>query len=138
MKAALGVLILIASCVMAPSARAFDSARDLAEACRSLEAGKSGSGRQISIPSNKDALLCWGYMEAMQDMSVLVDENGGRLIGSCPPEDTTLLQLVQTFVRYARGHSGELQDKPSVVVIRALHGAYPCQRVRLPETSEQK
>lgn len=139
MKRLLGLLLLSSICVMAaPSAFAFDSARQLADACRSLGAGTIGSGRQISIPSSKDALLCWGYMGAMQDMSVLVDENGARLIGSCPPEETTLLQLIQTFVRYTRTHAGELQDKPSVVVIRALHGAYPCQRIDLPVSNEQK
>ncbi len=139
MKHALGLMLLLSVCVVAaPRAQAFDSAGELAQACRSLDAGKSGRGRQIAIPSSKDALMCWGYMGAMQDMSVLVDENGARLIGSCPPEETTLLQLIQTFVGYARGHSNELQDKPAVVVIRALHRAYPCQRINLPATSEQK
>lgn len=139
MKRLLGLLLLSSSCVMAaPSAHAFDNARELADACRSLSAGTVGSGHQISIPSSKEALLCWGYMGAMQDMSVLVDENGARLIGSCPPDETTLLQLIRTFVGYAREHPGELRDKPSVVVIRALHRAYPCQRIDLPAASGQK
>jgi hypothetical protein len=41
-------------------------------------------------------------MQAMQDLSVLADENGHRIMGACPPEQTTTLQLVRSFVRYAR------------------------------------
>lgn len=139
MKHALTLLLLLAACfAFAPGARAFDSARELSDACRSVEIGTSGSGRQIEIPSRKEALLCWGYMEAMQDLSVLVDQDGYRLIGSCPPEETTLLQLIQTFVTYARSHPAELQGKAAVVVIKALHDAFPCQRINVPAITEQK
>jgi hypothetical protein len=41
-------------------------------------------------------------MQAMQDLSVLADENGHRIMGACPPEQTTTLQLIRSFVRYAR------------------------------------
>ena len=35
-------------------------------------------------------------------MTVLADEDEHRIIGACPPEQTTTLQLIQSFVRYAR------------------------------------
>jgi hypothetical protein len=37
-------------------------------------------------------------MQAMQDLSVLADENGHRIMGACPPEQTTTLQLIRSFV----------------------------------------
>jgi hypothetical protein len=53
-------------------------------------------------------------MQAMQDLSVLADEEGHRIMGACPPEQTTTLQIIQSFVRYARAHRTELQGgKPS-------------------------
>jgi hypothetical protein len=66
-------------------------------------------------------------MQAMQDLSVLADENGHRIMGACPPEETTTLQLVRSFVRYARAHHRELPGNPVVAVFRALREDYPCR-----------
>jgi hypothetical protein len=69
-------------------------------------------------------------MQAMQDMSVLVTPEGRRLIGSCPPEQTTLLRLIHIFVNYARSHRSEAQGNAAVTVIKALQEAFPCGRDR--------
>ena len=86
-----------------------------------------GAGREIYIPRTREALTCWGYMQAMQDLSVLSDEEGHRIMGACPPEQPTTLQLIQSFVRYARAHRSELPGNAVVVVFRALREAYPCR-----------
>jgi Rap1a immunity proteins len=75
----------------------------------------------------REALTCWGYMQAMQDLSVLADENEHRIMGACPPEQTTTLQLIRSFVRYARAHRRELPGNAVVAVFRALREAYPCR-----------
>jgi hypothetical protein len=98
-------------------AAAVENARDLAGYCQSLERGARGAG---------EALTCWGYMQAMQDLSVLADEEGHRIMGACPREQTTTLQLIQSFVRYAGAHRTELQGNAVVAVFRALREAYPC------------
>ena len=127
MRYALVLLLLLTAFSLSPqNARAIDSARDLVNSCRSLEKGKKGAGQDIQIPYSKDALLCWGYMRAMQDFSVLVDENGRRFIGSCPPEETTLLELIRSFMTYARSHPGELKGNAALMVIKALHETFPC------------
>jgi hypothetical protein len=51
---------------------AIENADELAGYCQSLERGAKGAGRHIVIPSTREALTCWGYMQAMQDLSVLV------------------------------------------------------------------
>jgi hypothetical protein len=107
-------------------AQAVESAGDLASFCHQLEQGTKGNGAHIRIPETSAALQCWGYMQAMQDLSVLVDENGNRLIGSCPPEQITMLQLIRSFSAYAKTHHGDLQNKPAVEVIKALQQAFPC------------
>jgi len=66
-----------------------------------------------------------GYMQAMQDLSVLADEDGRRIMGACPPQRTTLLELIQAFVSYARSH--ELPDNAALAVTRALQEAFPCK-----------
>lgn len=109
------------------TAAAVENTRELAGYCQSLERGAKGAGRHIYIPRTREALTCWGYMQAMQDLSVLADEEGHRIMGACPPEQTTTLQLIQSFVRYARAHRTELQGNAVVAVFRALREAYPCR-----------
>ena len=134
---ALGTLLAVAA--TCGKAGAIDSPRDLVEACQSLEKGTTGKGTHVKIPSTPQALQCWGYMQALQDLSVLADESGTRLLGSCPPADTTSLQLIRSFLAYARAHPGALTGNTAVVVIDALREAFPCRRAsRAPGRSAQK
>jgi Rap1a immunity proteins len=118
---------LVATVAFAWSAGAIEKGDELAAYCQSLESGTKGAGRHIYIPSTREALTCWGYMQAMQDLSVLADENGHRIMGACPPEETTTLQVIRSFVRYARAHRSELPGNAVVAVFRALRETYPCR-----------
>ena len=118
---------LIATVIFAWSAAAVENAHELAGYCQTLEHDAKGARREIYIPRTREALTCWGYMQAMQDLSVLSDEEGHRIMGACPPEHTSTLQLIQSFVRYARAHRSELPGNAVVVVFRALREAYPCR-----------
>ncbi|MGP0090732.1 MAG: Rap1a/Tai family immunity protein [Xanthobacteraceae bacterium] len=122
------ILALIAALASSQKASASESARDLASDCRNLEQGRRGAGAHIKIPNTKEALQCWGYMRAMQDLSVLADQDGHRIMGSCPPEQTTVLQLIHVFVTHARSHPGELEGNAALVVIKALGDAFPCHQ----------
>jgi hypothetical protein len=118
---------LVATVAFVWSAAAVENAHELAGYCQSLERGAKGAGRHIYIARTREALTCWGYMQAMQDLSVLSDEDGHRIMGACPPEQMTTLQLIQSFVRYARAHRSKLQGNAVVAVFRALRDAYPCR-----------
>jgi hypothetical protein len=126
------MLVLLAALVALPAhsdgARAIDGARELVNSCRELERGREGAGKETLIPNSGEALLCWGYMQAMQDLSVLVDQRGRRVIGSCPPENTTTLQLVHLFLDYARSHPGGLKGNAAAAVIKALQDSFPCRQ----------
>jgi hypothetical protein len=125
------VWLLAAALVLAGSperARAIESARELMNACQEVERGREGAGKDILIPNTAEALLCWGYMQAVQDLSVLVDQHGLRIIGSCPPEETTTLQVVHAFVAYARTHAAELDGNAAAMMIKALQASFPCRR----------
>jgi Ssp1 endopeptidase immunity protein Rap1a len=119
-------LLPFAMLLASREARAVDSPRQLASYCEMLERSTKGSGRQVRIPNTKEALLCWGYIQAMQDLFGLADESGARIMGACPPEDGTLLDLVRSFVAYARSHPAELQGNTALVVAKAMQAAYPC------------
>ena len=109
-------------------ARAIESARDLLDSCQELEKGREGTGKDILIPNSRNALVCWGYMQAMQDLSVLVDQRGRRLIGSCPPEATTSLELLHAFLAYARSHADDLDGNAAAAVVNALQESFPCRQ----------
>ncbi len=66
------LISLTIAAAMPVSAHAMGSARELADDCRTLVQAKTGTGEQIRIPFTKKALVCWGYMQAMQDLSVLI------------------------------------------------------------------
>jgi hypothetical protein len=112
--------------VASEQAQAANPVRDLLNACQRLERGKRGSGHVIHIPKSKEAIVCWGYMKAMQDLSVWVDENGNRILGSCPPQRTTTLDLIHSFVRYGRSHRRQLPSNAAVAVMMAFRQAFPC------------
>jgi len=129
MRYALALLLTLAiPFAHSDTARAIDSARELVESCQELEKDREGAGKDILIPNSKEALVCWGYMQAMQDLSVLVDQHGRRVIGSCPPEEATSLQLIHAFLAYARAHASELEGNAAAAVIKALQESFPCPR----------
>jgi len=122
------VIVAVAFLVVSEHAEAGGPARDLLRDCQRLEHGKSGTGHHIKIPKTREALNCWGYMRAMQDLSVLVDENGNRIMGSCPPKRTTTLDLIHSFVNYARLHRSQLRGNATAVVMMAFREAFPCDQ----------
>jgi hypothetical protein len=107
-------------------AQAANPTHDLLNSCQSLERGKRGAGHLINIPKTTDALVCWGYLKAMQDLSIWVDENGNKIFGSCPPQTTTTLDLIHSFLTYGRLHRGQLPSNAALAVMKAFQQAFPC------------
>ena len=126
-----GAVLVVAAlvAVSTDNAAAFQNARELAKVCRVLERGMGGKGQQIRIPNTKASLLCWGYMRAIQDLVVLTDEGGRRIIGACPPEQTTTLDLLHSFLAYGGSHPDVLEGNAAVAVITALQSAHPCNQL---------
>src|SRR5499433_3480646 len=122
MLRALGLILVLLFAALPRAAHA--SARELAGGCQALLQGKRGSGDEIRIPLSKPALECWGYMQAVQDFAALADENGRRVLGICPPDRASLLDMVQAFVRHARQQSKDLPDNAALAVTQALQSAY--------------
>jgi Rap1a immunity proteins len=100
---------------------------DLLQSCGAVIAGGRTTGVSgVDIPSR--GLHCWYYMSAVQEMSVLVDQNGQSLLGICAPEKTTLLDYVRIFVRYAHQTGDKAQQNDAAVAVEALNAAFPCGR----------
>jgi hypothetical protein len=110
------------------------SATTLDELLRSCEAVVNAAGATagdtIDIPPA--GLRCWYYMSAIQNMSVVVDQGGERLLDVCAPPDTTLMDYVRIFVRYAHRNLKGLQGNAAAFAITRLSEAFPCDRKRAP------
>jgi len=121
-------LIMVGIAVLAAldQAQAANPAHELLNGCQSLERGKQGAGHLINIPKTTGAVVCWGYLKAMQDLSIWVDENGNKIFGSCPPETTTTLDLIHSFVTYGRSHRRQLPSNAALAVMKAFQQAFPC------------
>jgi hypothetical protein len=124
------VVVLIVASAMSSHVQARDGAPSMVDNCKALERGAKKSGQYLRIPNTRESLLCWGYMQAMQDISVLVTPEGDRLIGSCPPEQTTLLQLIHVFVRHERSNPRDEQGNAGAAVIKAFQDEFPCHQQR--------
>jgi hypothetical protein len=125
---ALVVTLLTVSNALAKEQVRIDSAHELARACRGLQAAASKRANpRAMVPVSNELLICLGYMQAVQDFTVLTDTNGTPIFGVCAPVDTTLRDLVQSFTKYAASHRDALNGATSVVVLQSLREAYPCE-----------
>jgi hypothetical protein len=123
---------LIAAFTSPSGAGAIENPRQLASFCQKLQKSTKGAGQDIRIPNAREALLCWGYMQAVQDFLMLRDQDGHALFGSCPPEDSRLRDLIGAFLSQTPSRRNEAEANTAIAVIKALQGAYPCRNAVSP------
>jgi hypothetical protein len=123
------VIVAIVLIFVSGQAQSANPVGDLLNGCQILERGKRGTGQMVHIPKSKGALVCWGYMKAMQDLSVWVDENGNKILGSCPPKGR---RRWTSFVRYGRSHRRQLPSNAALAVAKAFQQAFPCDENGAP------
>ena len=73
--------VLLAAIAVSHDARALETPQQFAKNCEVLEVAIKGKRQKLQIPKASPALLCWGYMQAMQDISALADHDGRRIAG---------------------------------------------------------
>jgi hypothetical protein len=100
-----------------------ESPQDILRSCDAvIRAAGTAKGAELDIPAA--GTPCWYYMSAVQNMSALVNEKGKRLLGICPPNDSTLLDFVRIFARY--GHKVKRDENVAALAIVGLAQAFPC------------
>jgi Rap1a immunity proteins len=110
----------------APAPARAQNTNELLGSCEAVtKAARADARGTIDIPPA--GLPCWYYMAAIQNAAVLVDQDGGRLLGICAPPEATLLDHVRIFVRYARRNQKDASDNAAAVAVAALSEAYPCR-----------
>src|SRR4051812_8293413 len=113
--------------VLGTSAHAV-TAKELLRQCEAVEKGAVVKGDSVQLPAGREPAECWYYMAAVQDFSATVQEEGGRsVLGSCPSPETTRLDLIRAFTKYARVHRNDLDVRASAIVMQALAEKYRCR-----------
>lgn len=123
--ALVSLLLLITACIPAKS---FENANQLLSSCELFLGSVRAQGNGFAIQTNDPgALQCWGYIQAAQELSAIVDEGAKHpLTRACPPAESTGLQLVRVFVSYAQRHPEHLHERAGLLVIEAFRAAFPC------------
>ena len=130
------ISVLVALTLLSP-AQAI-TGQELLRQCEALERGAVVSGETVRLPKSQEAATCWVYMGAVQDFAATVEEEGGpSVIGSCVPPETTRIDLVRAFTKYARAHRADLDLRATALVIPALSAAFPCRERRVTLEKQQ-
>ena len=100
---------------------------ELLRSCKAVTSSINSS-RQSSFAIPASGLPCWYYMSAVQNMSVIVDQNGDHPLGICPPSSSSLVDYVQAFVLH-EGHRKKTDDdyNPAPDVLMSLAKTFPCK-----------
>jgi hypothetical protein len=113
--------------VMMPPIAAGEPARDMVSKCSQTFATTAVEGDAVSIPRTDSAGWCWGAFEVLQRVIVYADENNIRFFRICPPPESTRLQIIATFLAYAKRHPEQLNREFTDVAMEGLVESYPCR-----------
>ncbi len=100
------------------------------------------------VPDQPGAAICYGYMSAVSDLTMLVGGLGvqnmancyltpqGKLsggancrptLGICIPKGVSIGQVLAVFLAYARSHVAQWHEGAWTHYLLAMHAAFPCK-----------
>jgi dienelactone hydrolase len=121
----LAAALLLAAAVPA-QAQQQDTAEQMVAACHAVPSPQDSVGGVKLMPDFSTG-YCWGAFTSLQSAATALDERGHSGLAACVPADTTRVQLIDAFVRYAGGHPELAQKDYFAVALAALREAYPCK-----------
>jgi Rap1a immunity proteins len=111
-------------CLVLPNSATSMTSGELLRSCAEVvNNGRAKANGEVDIPPS--ALPCWYYISAVQNMSVLENLDGVRLLGICSPPDTTLMDYVQILVQKARRKKMQIENAAALAVT-VLSQRFPC------------
>jgi Rap1a immunity proteins len=121
--------VLATLCSSSFSAHSMESANELLSSCETFLRAYSPAGTGFRLRGDNPASYeCWGYINAIQQLSAILDDGGNTVTGACPEPETTAVQIVRVVVAYAQKHPERLHLRAGVVALAAMRGAFPCGR----------
>ena len=127
MRRSISVIVTFLALVDLGTSAQAQTARELLHVCELLQSGMHVRGTQVFIPPGSDVAQCWGFISAVQQYSILADQDGKTLLGACPKPDTATTQVLRIFIKYARSHPEKLGLPAAAVAFNAMADAFPCE-----------
>jgi hypothetical protein len=128
--------ILIALCAASLSSTAVAEANrgeSLLEDCNAALKLYDAPDSVPSLETEAMGMHCMGFISGLRDgldfWRASTEASKKRDMSSAPiciPQDATTLQLVRIVVKYLRDNPKELNKHDAILVLTALHDAYPC------------
>jgi len=103
------------------------SAAEMLHACELLQRGMHVERNSAYLPPSNKANQCWGFVGAVLQYAMLADSDGKTLLGACPGPDTTIVQVIDVFIQYARSHPEKVDLSAAAVAYNAMADAFPCK-----------
>ena len=122
------VLVMVGLFCHIPSSANAETAIEVQSMCRTVGNATLDNQGGIII-SDVGGWFCWGAFAALQGLSGLSRltwEHGEMTAGFCAPPESTRVQLVKVFLKYADEHPEKAHLGFGNVAFLALVKAFPC------------
>ncbi len=123
MRSVCAALLGAMMCLVLPNSASPMTSSELFRSCAEIVNKATTASGEVDIPPS--GLPCWYYISAIQNMSVLENLDGVRLLGICSPPDTTLMDYVRIFVQKSQKKKMQIQNAAALAVT-VLSQRFPC------------
>jgi hypothetical protein len=125
--ALLGIVMCSAFCIAQDQVPTISTGTGLLETCTRVNsvtrrADNFDEWASDQIHTSMAFAACFGFIEAVQQMGSLGDENSLF----CPPDGVTYGQSKRIVLKYLNDHPEELHLPSTFLVSEAFRGAFPC------------
>ena len=124
MKSLQIALLAAVACLVSPNSAGAATSSELLRSCMEIvKKGRAKASGEVDFPPT--GVPCWYYMSAIQNMSVLENLDGVRLLGICSPPDTTLMDYVRIFAQKAQRRKMQSENAAALAIL-VLGQRFPC------------
>lgn len=92
---------------------------------RSIRYNKEGHIRRYR--HNYDSAFCIGWINASMVFMNFRDKDGHQMLDVCLPEGVHSMDVIKTFLDFAKEHDDDKQYNPSFLIYWSLLDKYPCK-----------
>jgi hypothetical protein len=127
MKSLQIALLAAVACLVSPNSAGAATCSELLRSCMEIVEKRTSQSGEVDFPPT--GAPCWYYMSAIQNMSVLENLDGVRLLGICSPPDTTLMDYVRIFAQKAQKRKMQSENAAALTIL-VLGQRFPCASLR--------
>jgi hypothetical protein len=120
-------VVLVLFCLIAGTAtqgRA-QSAGEMLSYCREVAKAKV-TGESVTLPAGQGPGVCWGAFGTVQSVIYRARVGERPFFLVCAPAQSTRIQLITNFVKYADGHQDRLRRDFFDIAVEGLQKKFPC------------